>query len=282
MRKIELLKERFETLKAIKLKDVKELDQKEVEKYLEEFAQALQDTEFSHWEMKSVSSIKEYLLLKYTFEQIIHNFNHYDGPDLREIAMGFWIDRCKDYNSSVKTITEALDIVEEIILDYNNSVAFDRMPYLDHYYQDIEKMFQKYEDTRISKQKFRQTDVYKKYFKNPLKHALTVEEIQKKQFELMEQLQKIKPETRLVVGICIRDEVLDNIYENICFGKKLDMSSKIEYIQDMIKEYPNRKNFFKDPFHYELEWRLIERYSYSGLYTTEKNHENLWIAYRGY
>lgn len=282
MKKIELLRERFENLKAIKIKDVEELDQKEVEKYLEEFAQALQDTEFSHWEMKSVSSIKEYLLLKYTFEQIIHNFNCYDGADLREIAMGFLIDRCKDYNSSVKTITEALDIVEETILDYNNSVAFDRMPYLDHYYQDIEKMFQKYEKIRVSKQKFRQTDVYKKYFKNPLKHNLTMEEIQKKQFELMEQLQRIKPETRLVVGICIRDEILDNIYENICYRKDLDMSSKIEYIQDMIKEYPNRKNFFKDPFHYELEWRLIERYIYSGLYTTEKNNENLWIAYRGY
>ena len=282
MRKIEMLRKRFESLKAVKLKDEKELDQKKVERYIREFAIDLEMRDFTPWIMYSIDEIYKHLVKNYTLSEIVMRHNDSNKKSFTEIAMSFLVDRCKDYNSTVKTITEALDIIERIKNDYNNSVSFFQFPYLEKYYGDIEKMFQKYEDIRISQQKFRTTAVYKKYFKNPIKNTLSVEEIQEKQRDLMKKLTTFD-KTYLIFIMFIEDQEKKNIHENICYGFKEPkyVGSKIKLIEDLINNYPNLKDKM-EPIYYELEWRIMEDYIRYGLFTTEKNDEDFNYEFRGW
>lgn len=281
MRKIEMLRKRFESLKAVKLKDVKELNQEIVEKYILDFARDLEMRDFTPWSMYSIDKIYKHLVENYTLSEMVVSCNDANGKSFTEIAMSFLVDNCKDYNSTIKTIREALDIVERIKNDYNNSISFFQYPYLETYYKDIEKMFQKYEDIRISQQKFRTTAVYKKYFKNPIKNTLSAEEIQEKQWNLMKKL-KTFDKTYLIFIMYIQDQEKKNIHENICYGFKEPkyIGSKIKLIEDLLNDYPNLKDKM-EPIYYELEWRIMEDYIRYGLFTTEKNNENFNYAFRG-
>lgn len=274
MRKIELLEKRFETLKALKLKDVKELDQKKVEEYVRKFARELEMRDFTPWSMYPTNKIYNHLVENYSLSEMVVSRNNANGKSFTEIAMSFLVDRCKDYDSTIKTITEALDIIERIKTDYNNSVSFFQFPYLEEYYKDIEEMFQKYEDIRISQQKFRTTSVYKKYFKNPIKNTLSVEEIQEKQWDLMKKL-KTFDKTHLIFIKYIEDQEKNNIHKNICYRFKEPkyIGSKIKLIEDLLNDYPNLKDKM-EPIYYELEWRIMEDYIRFGLFTTEKNDED--------
>ena len=282
MRKIEKLRERFETLKAVKLKAVKELNQEKLERYIRNFAIELEMRDFTHWSMYSIDEIYNHLIENYTLAEIIESRNNANKKSFAEIAMSFLVDRCKDYNSTVKTITEALDIIERIKNDYNNSVSFFQSPYLEEYYKDIEEMFKKYEERKEEKRKFRQTDVYKKYFKNPIKNTLSVEEIQKKQWDLMRKLRTFD-KTHLIFIMVIQDQEKNNIHKNICYDFKDQKytGSKINLIEDMLINYPNLKDKM-EPIYYELEWRIMEDYIRYGLFTTEKNDEDFNYAFRGW
>lgn len=282
MREIEKLRERFETLKAMKLKDVKELNQEKLERYIRNFAIELEMRDFTPWSMYSIDEIYNHLVEKYTLAEIVESYNNSTGKSFTEIAMGFLVDRCKDYSSTVKTITESLNIIERIKNDYNNSVSFFQYPYLEEYYKDIEKMFKKYEEKKEEKRKFRTTDVYKKYFKNPIKNTLSLEEIQKKQWDLMKKL-KTFDKTHLIFIMVIQDQEKNNIHENICYNFKDQkyMASKIKLIEDLISNYPNLKDKM-EPIYYELEWRIIEDYIKYGLYTTKENDEDFYYAFRGW
>ena len=282
MRKIELLKERFETLKAMKLKDTKELNQEKLERYIRDFAIELEMRDFTSWSMYSIDQIYNHLIENYTLSEIVISRNNSNKKSFAEIDVSFLVGRCKDYNSTVKTITEALDIIEKIKNDYNNSVSFFQFPYLEKYYGDIEKMFKKYEERKEEKRKFRTTDVYKKYFKNPIKDTLSVEEIQKKQWDLMRKLRTFD-KTHLIFIMVIQDQEKNNIHKNICYDFKDQkyIASKIKLIEDSLNNYPNLKDKM-EPIYYELEWRIIEDYIHYGLYTTEENDKNLDYEFRGW
>ena len=129
MRKIEELRERFENIKNIKLKDQKELDKNAVDKVVTELAIRLEDTDFSVWSMHSIDEIKEYLYNKYSFIEIVEFLNNRKGADLKEILFGMYIFECRGYEFAVKEITKALDIIEKAKNNYNNSIAFANIPY---------------------------------------------------------------------------------------------------------------------------------------------------------
>lgn len=282
MREIEKLRERFETLKAMKLKDVKELNQEKLKRYIRNFAIELEMRDFTPWSMYSIDEIYNHLVKKYTLAEIVKSYNNSIGKSFTEIAMGFLVDRCKDYSSTIKTITEALDIIERIKNDYNNSVSFFQFPYLEEYYGDIEKMFKKYEERKEEKRKFRTTGIYKKYFKFPIKNTLSIEKIQEKQWNLMRKL-KTFDKTHLIFIMVIQDQEKNNIHKNICYNFKDQkyMASKIKLIEDLLSNYPNLKDKM-EPIYYELEWRIIEDYIKYGLYTTKENDEEFYYAFRGW
>jgi len=192
MRKIEQLKERFENIKNMKLKDPKELDQEKIDKVVTELALILEDTDFSVWSMHSISEIKEYLYSKYSFIEIVEFLNNRKGADLKEILFGMYIFECRDYKFAVKEIEKSLDIIEKAKNNYNNSIAFANIPYLEVWYEDIQKMFDKYEEFHQTEKFFRTTETYKKYFKKPIpiNIEISIEELREQLCKEFKQYQK--------------------------------------------------------------------------------------------
>lgn len=174
MRKMEQLKERFENIKNIKLKDQKELDQNKIDNVVTDLAIILEDTDFSVWSMHSIDEIKEYLYNKYSFIEIVELLNNRKGTSLKELLMGMYINECMDYDFAVKEITKALDIIEKAKYNYNNSISFANIPYLETWYKDIQKMFDKYEEFHQTEKFFRTTETYKKYFKEIIPNNINI------------------------------------------------------------------------------------------------------------
>nr|DAG05963.1 MAG TPA: hypothetical protein [Myoviridae sp. ctkfK18] len=174
MRKMEQLKERFENIKNIKLKDQKELDQNKIDNVVTDLAIILEDTDFSVWSMHSIDEIKEYLYNKYSFIEIVELLNNRKGTSLKELLMGMYINECMDYDFAVKEITKALDIIEKAKYNYNNSISFANIPYLETWYKDIQEMFDRYEKFHQLEVYFRSTETYKKYFKKLLPNNINI------------------------------------------------------------------------------------------------------------
>lgn len=192
MRKIDILKERFENLKNIELKDVKELDQDKVDRIVTKMAIELEGRDFTHWSMYSIDELKKYLYKNYSFIEIVGHLNNSTSAYIKELYMGMYTNECMDYNYAVKKISDSLDVIEQTKNNYNNSISFENIPYLEKWYNDIRKMFNRYEEYHQTEVYFRTTESYKKYFKNLIPNTIDIdiEELREKLYNEVKKYQK--------------------------------------------------------------------------------------------
>lgn len=190
MRKIDELKEKFKYVKNIKLKDLKDLDQNKVDEIVTKMATELEDRDFSMWSMYTVDQIKEYLYKKYLFIDIVELLN-------KSIKTGnkYLVDfnnyNCGTYNIAIEKISRSLDIIEKTIDDYNRSIEFYNVPYLEIWYKCVEEMFDIYETQRKTEKEFRATKTYKKYFKNIIPSSITnIKELRDELYTELKRYQK--------------------------------------------------------------------------------------------